>query len=150
GTSLSPTMSLTSWTASGQSASYAIWGNDGFGGIKGSASIPHGSNALYFGAGIMAVVAPFPTEASDGKVSFGSTPALLSKPTDGPVTLSQTVSGLNTSSTYLLDFWTSGEDIGSFQFPIDGFFGVQLTGESLQYFAAPSGNGPIGLSQRYQ
>lgn len=150
GTALSPTMSLTSWTASGQSGSYAIWGNDGLGGIKGSASIPHGSNALYFGAGIMAVVAPFPTEAADGHVSFSSTPALLSKPTDGPVTLSQTVSSLNISSTYLLDFWTSGEDIGSFQFPVDGFFGLQLTGESLQYFAAPSGNGPIGLSQRYQ
>ena len=150
GTGLTPTMSLTSWTASGQSGSYAIWGNDGLGGIKGSASIPHGSNALYFGAGIMAVVAPFPTESADGHISFSSIPALLSKPTDGPVTLSQTVSGLNTSSTYLLDFWTSGEDIGSFQFPVDGFFGVQLTGEPLLYLAAPSGNGPIGLSQRYQ
>jgi len=150
GTTLSPTMSLTSWIASGQSQTYAFWGNDGFGGINQSAPIPHGSNAVYFGAGIMAGVAPFPTEASDGQVSFNQTPAIIPKPTLGPVTLSQTVSGLNTSSTYLLDFWTSGEDVGSPQFPKDGFFGVQLTGESLLYFAAPSGNGPIGPSQRYQ
>ena len=51
GTSFSPTMSLNSWTASGQSGSYAFWGNDGLGGINGSDSLPHGSNALYFGAG---------------------------------------------------------------------------------------------------
>jgi hypothetical protein len=150
GTGLAPTMSLSSWTASGQVASYAIWGNDGLGGIKGSAGLPHGTNGLYFGAGIMAVVAPWPTEAADGQVTFGSTPALLSKPTDGPVTLEQTVTGLNTSATYLLDFWTSGEDIGSFQFPVDGFFGLEITGESDLFLAAPSGNGPIGNSQRYQ
>lgn len=150
GTALTPSMSLSSWTASGASGSYAIWGNDGVGGIKGSASLPHGTNGLYFGAGIMQVVAPWPTEAADGQISFSSTPALLSKPTDGPVTLEQTVSGLNTSATYLLDFWTSGEDVGSFQFPVDGFFGLEITGESRLYLAAPSGNGPIGNSQRYQ
>jgi hypothetical protein len=150
GTSLTPTMSLASWTASGQVASYAIWGNDGLGGIKGSASLPHGTNGLYFGAGIMAVVAPWPVEAPDGQVSFSSPPALLSKPTDGPVTLEQTVSGLNPSATYLLDFWTSGENIGSTEFSADGFFGLEITGESRLYFAAPSGFGPTGNSQRYQ
>src|SRR5439155_2446059 len=40
--------------------------------------------------------------------------------------------------------------IGRLQFPADGFFGVQITGEGTLYFAAPSGNGPIGNSQRYQ
>jgi hypothetical protein len=150
GTGLTPTMSLTAWTASGQIASYGIWGNDGFGGTKGSASLPHGTNGLYFGAGIMALVAPYPTEAADGQVSFSSTPAILPKPTDGPVTLAQTVSGLNTSATYLLDFWTSGEDIAGTEFTADGFFGLNISGESLLYFAAPSGNGPIGNSQRYQ
>jgi hypothetical protein len=150
GTLLTPTLSLNSWTASGQVASYAIWGNDGFGGIKGSAPLPHGTNGLYFGAGIMAVVAPWPTEAADGQVTFGSPPALLSKPTDGPVTLEQTVSGLNPSATYLLDFWTSGENIGTPEFSVDGFFGLEITGESRLYFASPSGNGPVGNSQRYQ
>src|SRR6266850_6421769 len=150
GTSLSPTMSVTSWTATGQVNSYAIWGNDGVGGVKGSAPLPHGTNGLYFGAGIMAAVSPFPTEAADGQVSFASTPIIIPKPTDGPVTLSQSVSGLNTSATYLLDFWTSGEDVGSPQFAADGFFGLKITGEPLLYFAAPSGNGPVGASQRYQ
>jgi hypothetical protein len=150
GTGLTPTMSLTAWTASGQIASYAIWGNDGLGGIKGSAGLPDGTNGLYFGSGIMALVAPYPTEAADGQVSFSLTPAILPKPTDGPVTLSQTVSGLNTSATYLLDFWTSGENIAGTEFTADGFFGMQITGESLLYFAAPSGTGPIGNSQRYQ
>src|SRR5437867_1096303 len=44
GTSFSPLMSLTGWTALGQVDSYAIWGNDGLGGIKGSAILPHGTN----------------------------------------------------------------------------------------------------------
>src|SRR5882672_7600016 len=48
GTSFSPTMSLSAWTASGQSGSYAYWGSDGFGGIKSSAMFPHGTNGLYF------------------------------------------------------------------------------------------------------
>src|SRR5438445_9894899 len=59
GTSFSPTMSLSGWTASGQSGSYAYWGSDGFGGIKSSAMFPDGTNGLYFGAGIMAMVNPF-------------------------------------------------------------------------------------------
>src|SRR4029077_15529861 len=53
GTSFTPTMSLSAWTASGQSGSYAYWGSDGLGGIKSSAMFPHGTNGLYFGAGIM-------------------------------------------------------------------------------------------------
>src|ERR1051326_618518 len=150
GTTFSPSMSLSGWTASGQVGSYAIWGSDGLGGIKGSATFPDGTNGLYFGAGIMAGVNPFPTEATDGQVSFSSSPTIVPKPTDGPVALQQTVSGLNTSSTYLLDFWTSGEDVGSAQFPVDGFFGLNITGESVLYLAAPSGNGPTGPSQRYQ
>jgi hypothetical protein len=150
GTMLAPTLSLNSWTASGQPGSYAFWGNDGLGGIKGSAPLPHGTNGLYFGAGIMALVAPWPTEAADGQVSFSSPPALLSKPSDGPVTLEQTVTGLNPSATYLLDFWTSGEKIGDPEFALDGFFGLEITGESRLYFASPSGFGPTGSSQRYQ
>src|SRR6185295_20027379 len=58
GTSFTPTMSLSGWTASGQSGSYAYWGSDGFGGIKSSAMFPDGTNGLYFGAGIMAMVNP--------------------------------------------------------------------------------------------
>jgi hypothetical protein len=150
GTGLTPTMSLTSWTASGQVASYAIWGNDRLGGIKGSAPLPHGTSGLYFGAGIMALVAPWPLEAPDGEASFGSPLALLSNPSTGPVTLRQAVTGLNPSTICLLDFWTSGENVGTPEFPVDGFFGLEITGESRLYLAAPSGNGPTGNSQRYQ
>ena len=150
GTGFSPTMSLTGWTASGQGGSYAIWGNDGFGGIKLSDLLPHGTNGLYFGGGIMAGVSPLPTEANNGVVTFNSTPTITPKPSDGPVTLQQTVSGLNPSATYVLDFWTSGESVGPLGFAVDGFFGLNITGEATRYFAAPSGNGPIGSSQRYQ
>src|ERR1051325_682415 len=150
GTSYSPTMSLANWTASGQVNSYAIWGNDGVGGIKGSAILPHGTNGLYFGAGIMAGVSPFPIEAPNGKIGFGSPPNISPKPTEGPVTLQQTVSGLNLGSSYLLDFWTSGEELTTGQFTADGFFGLQIPGEPLVYLAAPCGSGPTGPSQRYQ
>ena len=150
GTTSTPTMSLTGWMASGQVGSYAYWGSDGLGGIKSSASFPDGTNGLYFGGGIMASVVPFPVEANNGLVTFTSTPAITPKPTDAPVTLQQTVSGLNPSATYVLDFWTSGEDIGQPSMVVDGFFGLDITGESRLYFAAPSGNGPIGTSQRYQ
>jgi hypothetical protein len=85
-------MSLSGWTASGQVTSYAIWGSDGLGGIKSSGTFPDGTNGLYFGAGIMASVTPFPTEANNGLVTFTSAPVIVPKP-DGPVTLQQTVSG---------------------------------------------------------
>ncbi|PWU12949.1 MAG: hypothetical protein C5B50_20390 [Verrucomicrobia bacterium] len=150
GTTLTPTVSLTGWTASGQSQTYAIWGSDGFGGIKNSAMFPHGTNGLYFGGDIMASVSPYPVEANNGLVTFTSTPTITPKPTDAPVSLQQTVSGLNPSATYVLDFWTSGEDIGQPSMAVDGFFALDITGEPRLYFAAPSGNGPIGTSQRYQ
>ncbi len=151
GTGFSPPMTLTGWTASGQIGSYAIWGNNGSGGIQNSATFPHGTNGLYFGGGIMAGVSPLPTEANNGVVTFNSTPTITPKPTDGPVTLQQTVSGLNPAATYVLDFWTSGEKATLLtRFLVDGFFGLNITGEPTLYFAAPSGNGPIGTSQRYQ
>src|SRR5262249_15665268 len=144
GTTLTPTVSLTGWTASGQSGTYAVWGNDGLGGIQNSAVLPDGSNGLYFGADIMASVTPYPSEAANGVVTVALTPAISAKPTDGPVTLQQTVSGLNPFATYVLDFWTSGEDIGQPSMAVDGFFALDITGEARLYFAAPSGNGLIG------
>ncbi len=150
GTANTPTLSLTGWTAVGQVASYASWGSDGLGGIVNSATFPHGTNGLYFGGGIMASVRPFPMEANNGLVTFTSTPVIVPKPTEAPVTLQQTVSGLNPAATYVLDFWTSGEGIGPMGFAADGFFGLDITGESQLYFASPSGSSPIGNSQRYQ
>ncbi len=149
GTTLLPNMSLNSWTSTGQSGTYASWGNDGGPTKQGSDLIPDGDNAVYFGGGIMGGVSPNPTYNPDGTVTFASSPVFVPKPTAAPVTLSQTVSGMDTSATYLLDFWTSGEDANFSQFAHDGFFGLDITGESQMYFAAPYGLSGLGLSQRY-
>lgn len=150
GTTLTPTMSLTGWTASGVSQSYARWGSD-FGGIlQGSAPIPHGASALYFGGGIGVGVSPFPTiNPVTGITTFSSAPTITPKPTTAPVTLSQTLTGLSTSTQYRLDFWASGEHANTGVFQQLGFFGLDITGENTLYFASPTGNGPLGQSQRY-
>ena len=147
GTTLTPSMSLTDWTASGGPQSYAYWGNMGPT-LAGSDTIPHGENALYFGASIMLPLAFDPVFAADGQVSFTGNPNIQPKPGIGPVTLSQTVSGLSTTQHYLLDFWASGEN-ASFASWGDGFFGLDITGESQILLAAPGGQTGLGASQRY-
>lgn len=149
GTTLLPTMSLTSWQASGQVGTYAEWGNDGDGRERGSDFIPHGREALYFGGGIMGTPSVLPTYHADGTVTFASTPVFTPKPTSAPVTLSQTVSGLSIGQNYLLDFWASSEFAGVAPFTADGFFGLDITGESQMYFTCPQGTGALGASQRY-
>lgn len=149
GTALSPTMSLTDWQATGVIGSYADWGNDGNGRLNGSDLIPDGANALYFGGGIMAPPSLTPNYNPDGTVTFAGTPTFFPKPTDAPVTLSQTVTGLNVGQNYLLDFWASGEDAIGGQFFGDGIFGLDITGENQLYFAAPDGVSGLGQSQRY-
>ena len=149
GTTQLPAMSITGWQASGQSGSYAIWGNDGSSKIVGSEVMPDGPNGVYFGGGIMGAPSPMPTVAANGIVTFSSTPVFSPKPNQAPVMLWQTVSGLNTSQTYLLDFWTSGEDATAPQFADDGIFGLDITGESTMYFSAPSSYTGLGTSQRY-
>jgi hypothetical protein len=150
GTTLVPQISLTGWSAAGQPGTYASWGNDGNGRLRASELLPDGQNAVYFGGGIMASVTPLPTFNPDGTVTFSSSPVFVPKPTSAPVTLWQTVSGLNTSLSYTLDFWTSSEAAGGSNFPGgDGFFGLDITGESQMYFAAPSGMSGLGTSQRY-
>ncbi len=151
GTNLSPTMSLTGWNATGNVGSYAVWGNDNIGPnwtIKGSDVLPDGQAGLYFGAFIMQSLGQQPTFHTDGTVTFSGNPNIVPDPNDGPVTLSQTLSGLNTSQQYLLDFWASGED-ASFAVWQDGFFGLDITGENTMYFAAPGGQSGLGASQRY-
>lgn len=150
GTALNPTMSLTGWTASGQANSYASWGFDNVGQKNGSDIIPDGVNALYFGASIMMPLNSMPIFASDGQVSFSTNPGITPKPGFGPVVLTQTISGLNTNSTYTLDFWASGEDAFTNSFlGGDGFFGLDISGESQILLAAPSGLSNLLKSQRY-
>jgi len=147
GTTLTPSMSLTGWSASGGAQNYATWGNNGTQ-LVGSDTIPDGQNAVYFGASIMMPLAMDPTFATNGQVSFTGNPNIQPKPGFGPVTLSQTVNGLNTSQQYRLDFWASGENAG-FSSWDDGFFGLDITGESQILLAAPGGLSGLGASQRY-
>ncbi len=151
GTTLTPSISLTGWNASGQQNAYGNWGNDGspVNGVKGSAPIPHGEVGLYFGAFITQTLTPNPVFHPNGRITFPSTPTIVADPLYGPVTLSQTVN-LNTSQTYLLDFWASGESArtaGTWQ---PGLFGLDISGENTVYLAAPSGLGPLGAFQRYK
>lgn len=149
GTTLGPTMSLTGWQASGQTQTYAIWGNDGAGRIKGSELIPDGVDALYFGGGIMGGITQPPTFNPDGTVTFPAPPAFFPKPTTAPVALWQTVTGLSVGQNYLLDFWVSSEDASTAAFAADGLFQFDITGESSLFFTAPNGAGGLGTSQRY-
>lgn len=90
-----------------------------------------------------------PTYFGNGLVTFPFPPVLTAKPGFGPVTLSQTVTGLSTSQTYRLDFWASGESAGTTPMAADGFFGLDITGEPTTYLAAPAGVSALGASQRY-
>ena len=62
GTTLTPTMSLTGWTAAGQAAAMPIGAATALA-ASDQRAFPDGTNGLYFGGGIMASVIPFPTEA---------------------------------------------------------------------------------------
>lgn len=147
GTANNPTMSLTGWQASGLQDSYAVWGNTGTN-LYNSGVIPDGENALYFGAQIMLPLNTMPIFATDGQVSWAQAPNITPKPGFGPVTLSQTLTGLNTSQSYLLDFWASGENANQAVWA-DGFFGLDITGENQIFLAAPGGTTGLGNSQRY-
>lgn len=148
GTANTPFVALTGWSSSGQSQAYARWGYDTPGQIASSGAIPHGENALYFGAFIQGAPSIMPNFAANGQVTFAGTPTFSPNPNFGPVTLSQTLTGLNTSQDYLLDFWASGELANSAVW-VDGFFGLDITGENSLYFAAAGGQSAIGDSQRY-
>ncbi len=149
GTILTPQVLLTGWTAVGQMNSYASWGHDGANNwLRGSDFIPHGMDAVYFGAGGM-TTSVAPIFHTDGTVTFPSTPTFFPTPNLGPVTLSQTLTGLNTSQAYLLDFWASGELAHFGGFSGDGLFGLDITGENQMYFACPNGSSNLGASQRY-
>lgn len=150
GTTNLPFLTLTGWQTLGQPNTYAVWGNDGNGRLRGSELLPDGQNGLYFGGGLMVGTSPAPTFNTDGTVTFSSTPTITPKPGFAPVQLWQTVTGLNTSTAYLLDFWASSEDANASQFPGgDGFFGLDITGESQMYFACPNNVNALGKSQRY-
>jgi hypothetical protein len=127
---------------------YAEWGNTAVFATA-SAPLPDGTSGLYFGNGLMAAISETPTFNADGSVTFISpTPSIIPKYSP-PVTLSQTLTGLNTGTTYGLTFWTSGEDATANVFTHDGFFGLDVTGYGTVYLAAPSGLSALGQSHVY-
>lgn len=149
------------WTSSGGPETYAAWGGNL--GLpvthRGSAPLPDGVNALYFGNGQGAMVDLPPTFNSNGEVTFPGTPTVT--PPGGifpvPCTLSQTVmTNLTPASSYVLSLWVSGENAypGGVGPVNDGIFGLRLTntqaGDPTRFFVVPGGFGPFGSQVRLE
>jgi hypothetical protein len=147
GTTSTPFAQPANWVTNGGGLNYAEWGNTAVLGTA-SAPLPDGTSGLYFGNGLMAAISSTPTFNADGSVVFSSSPTITPKYSP-PVTLSQTLTGLNTGTTYGLRFWASGEDATTNVFTHDGFFGLDVTGYSTVYLAAPSGLSALGQSHIY-
>lgn len=147
GTTSAPFAQPANWVTNGAGPNYAEWGNTAVLGTA-SAPLPDGTSGLYFGNGLMAAISSTPTFNADGSVVFSSAPTITPKYSP-PVTLSQTLTGLNTGTTYGLTFWVSGEDAMTNVFTHDGFFGLDVTGYSTVYLAAPSGISALGQSHVY-
>lgn len=148
GTASTPFAQPASWLTNGASLNYAEWGNTAVFPTA-SAPLPDGTSGLYFGNGQMAAISETPTFNADGSVTFISPSPTIVPKYSPPVTLSQTLTGLNTGTTYGLTFWTSGEDAATSGFSHDGFFGLDVTGYSTVYLAAPSGLSALGQSHVY-
>jgi hypothetical protein len=158
GTSLTPFAVPAGWTSFGSSATYASWGNDGTfpQSLVGSAPIPDGNAAMYFGNGGPAFVDQPPTFNADGSVSFPAAPNFSSF-FGPPATLSQTINTpANPAPLYKMSFWVSGEDAaGTSPFQERGIFGFQMTnvlpGNPVQWLAVPNGvNNTFGTSYLYE
>src|SRR3954464_3699348 len=148
GTGSTPFAQPASWVTNGAALNYAEWGNTAVF-TPASAPLPDGTSGLYFGNGQMAAISETPTFNADGSVTFISpTPTIVPKYSP-PVTLSQTLTGLNPAATYGLSFWASGEDAATSGFAHDGFFGLDVTGYNTVYLAAPSGLSTLGQSHIY-
>jgi hypothetical protein len=134
--------SIAGWTSAYPAGAYGWWGPLGFAG----ASAPDGTNMVYFGNSFT-TVSSTPSFDVNGVATFGSAPVFSGRP--GPVTLAQTVTGLNTSGTYLLDFWTSGESNTS-GFTGTGLFGLDISGIGTTIFELPASSNAFGASERFQ
>jgi hypothetical protein len=148
------------WVTSGGPNNYALWGNDGSAalGHQGSAPIPDGQFAMYFGNGAPAFTNQPPTFNANGSVTFPSPPVITPGPLYTiPVVLSQTINTpANPSPFYRFSFWVSGEDNTqpSGQTWGQGIFGLRVTntlpGDPVQYLTVPSAAGPLGQSYLYE
>ncbi len=159
GTTLTPFAVPPGWTSSGAPSSYALWGNDATvpQSIQGSAGLPDGNAALYFGNGAPVLVSQPPTFHPNGTVSFPSAPSFTNFFASSPVILSQTI---NTPAApapvYNFSFWVSGEGaVNGQQFTERGIFGLQVTnvlaGDPIQWLTVPNGIGNgFGTSHLYE
>lgn len=139
------------WISGGGTSAYGQWTDTAWA-VK-SAALPDGIAGLYFGNQSVLGVSAIPTFNSDGTVGFSSAPFFTLDSVYSPaVQLSQTISGLDPAATYLLSFWTSGEQATTTATIIkeDGIFGLDLTGFQTVYLAAPSGQSALGSSHYYQ
>lgn len=143
----------TGWSSSGTTQTYARWGNDGPGPatIQGSDLLPDGRNGLYFG-NYTTTVDQTPTFHPNGRVTFAASPN-FAPVYGGACVLTQTIpTNTFVAPSYLLSFWTSGENAAAASWP-DGIFGLRVTnvlaGDPMQYLAAPSGTSSLGASHRY-
>jgi len=132
---------IPGWASSYPDGAYGWWGPLGFAG----AAPADGLNAVYFG-NYFNTVGAASSIAANGVITFTGTPSFAERP--GPVMLSQTISGLSTTDTYHLDFWTSGESNTS-GFTGTGLFGLDITGEGTTYLMLPSSSNSFGASERY-
>jgi hypothetical protein len=132
---------IPSWNAAWPTGAYGWWGPLGFAG----APAADGNNAVYFGNSFNTVGTTY-TIGSDGVVNFAAAPSFSSRP--GPVTLSQTVSGLTAGNSYRLDFWTSGEG-NTGGFTGTGIFGVDVSGSGSAYLLLATSANSYGASERY-
>lgn len=151
------------WTSSGNSNSYATWGNDNGNattGIRNSEIFQDGVFGMYFGNGAAPTVDLAPVFNANGSVTFSGAPTFtMSANYPTPVTLSQSIpTHLNPAPKYCLSFWISGEGAGGGNpgdVLSDGIFGLQisnvLAGDPEMWFRVPSGSlSPDGSSRFYQ
>ncbi|MBS0196206.1 MAG: hypothetical protein JSR77_05555 [Planctomycetes bacterium] len=161
GTLATPFAVPAGWSSTGGPNTYATWGGNLGMPVthRGSAPLPDGLNAMYFGNGQGATTNLPPTFNPSGEVTFSGTPNI--QPPGGafpvPCTLSQTVmTNLTPAPSYILSLWVSGEGAfpGGFGPPNDGIFGLRVTntqaGDPTRYFAVPGGNGMYGSSLRLE
>ncbi|MDM8009130.1 MAG: PEP-CTERM sorting domain-containing protein [Phycisphaerae bacterium] len=149
GTTLAVYMPISGWVSSGGPNAYA-WRTDTS--ALWTPPLPHGTNSLYFGNQAAASISQTPTFQPNGLVTFSSPPTIGLQAAYTPeVTLQQTITGLNTGSTYLLSFWVSGEQAVNGGYGHDGVFGLDITGFATTYLAVPDGSpGSIGAQKVYQ
>lgn len=135
--------SIPGWTSTYDDGAYGSWGAF----APAGAPPAHGANQVYFG-NWFTDVSEAPIVAPTGEITFAAPPVFTNDAGLGPLTLSQTVTGLAIGQTYLLDFFVTGEDNLS-GFTQLGLFGLTI-GSELRYLAVPTAGNPFGASQRYQ